>query len=189
MLTYSGALAPGDFARIGDVEGIVTGVGVLSTKVKTKRNEEVIIPNAVVISGTTTNYTTYAEEGVYAATVLTIGYDTPWRQVEGLLNEAAARTPGLQAERKPIVLQTNLSDFYVEYTFLVCMAHPVQRPVILTALHARIQDVFNEYGVQIMSPHYERDPEQPKIVSRDQWHSAPDAAEPEPDQPPPRGVR
>jgi hypothetical protein len=32
---------------------------------------------------------------------------------------------------------------------------------------------FNEYGVQIMTPAYEGDPEQPKVVPKEQWWSAP----------------
>ena len=35
MITYSRALRLGDFVRIGEVEGTVTHLGVLSTKVKT----------------------------------------------------------------------------------------------------------------------------------------------------------
>jgi hypothetical protein len=34
-------------------------------------------------------------------------------------------------------------------------------------------DVFNEYGVQIMSPHYMVDPAQPHVVPKDQWFAAP----------------
>jgi hypothetical protein len=29
---------------------------------------------------------------------------------------------------------------------------------VLSDLHAAIQDVFNEYGVQMMSPHFEAQP-------------------------------
>ena len=41
------------------------------------------------------------------------------------------------------------------------------------ALHANIQDAFNEYGVQIMSPNYEADPSEPKVVPKDKWDAAP----------------
>jgi hypothetical protein len=40
-------------------------------------------------------------------------------------------------------------------------------------LHANIQDVFNEHGVQIMSPHYMMDPKEPQVVPKDKWYSAP----------------
>jgi hypothetical protein len=44
---------------------------------------------------------------------------------------------------------------------------------IYTDLHRNILDVFNEYGVQIMTPAYEGDTEQPKVVPREQWYAAP----------------
>jgi small-conductance mechanosensitive channel len=173
VLTYAEALAPGDFVRIGDVEGTVTNLGFLSTKIKNRLREEITIPNAVVMGGTTVNYTRYAKEGVLARTVVTIGYDTPWRQVEALLLRAAAKTKDVRTDPAPVVLQTGLQDFYVEYTLLVAPAAPHLRPMVLADLHAHIQDAFNEFGVQIMSPHYRGDPQGAKVVARDHWFDAP----------------
>ena len=42
-------------------------------------------------------------------------------------------------------------------------------------LHRKILDVFNEYGVQIMTSAYEGDPEAPKIVPARDWYVAPAA--------------
>ena len=115
------------------------------------------------------NYSrTVAAPGFVLDTVVTIGYDTPWRQVEAMLVEAALRTPGVIAQPRPRVFQTALSDFYPEYR-LVCQALPSEprpRAEVLSALHAHIQDVFNEQGVQIMSPHYLGDPAEPKLAPR-----------------------
>jgi hypothetical protein len=44
---------------------------------------------------------------------------------------------------------------------------------LLTVLHQNVQDRFNEYGVQIMSPHYVLDPKEAKLVQRSQWYAAP----------------
>jgi hypothetical protein len=44
---------------------------------------------------------------------------------------------------------------------------------VLDALHASIQDTFSEYGVQIMSPNYEGDPDARKVVRPDQWYAPP----------------
>ena len=173
-LTYSRAVRRGDFVRIGDVEGTVTHLGALSTKVKNPRGEELTIPNAVVVSQVTTNYSRFADsEGVYIPTSVTIGYDTPWRQVRALLLLAAERTSRIRSTPPPAVRQTGLKDFYVEYTLLVCVEHPQLRVSLLDELHANIQDVFNEYGVQIMSPNYEADPEGRKVVPVDQFFAAP----------------
>src|SRR5262249_54743267 len=167
MITYSRAMRIGDFVRIGDVEGTVTHLGVLSTKIKTLRQEEVTVPNAVVVSQTTTDYSRPGDqEGVFTPTSVTIGYDAPWRQVHALLLLAAERTPGLPREPKPVVLQMALHDFYVKYTLFVCLERQESRPFTLHTLHAHIQDLFNEYGVQIMSPNYRGDPAKPKIVAK-----------------------
>ena len=179
MLTYSRAVRLGDFVRIGDVEGTVTQLGALSTKVKNARNEEITIPNSVVVSQAATNFSRHADtEGVFVPTAVTIGYDAPWRQIEALLLLAAERTPGVRREPQPKVLQTALCDFYVQYTLLVCLEQPSRRIATLAVLHANIQDAFNEYGVQIMSPNYEADPEGRKTVPRAQWYAAPAAPEP-----------
>jgi small-conductance mechanosensitive channel len=106
---------------------------------------------------------------------VTIGYDAPWRQVHAMLVEGARRTTGVLAEPAPHVFQIALSDFYVEYR-LVCQAVPSDprpRAQVLSDLHANIQDVFNEHGVQIMSPHYLGDPASEKVVPKEKWYAAP----------------
>jgi small-conductance mechanosensitive channel len=174
MVTFARALRVGDFVRIGDVEGTVVHLGVLSTKIRTLLSEEVTIPNAVVVAQTTTNYSRLADvEGVLTDTTVTIGYDAPWRQVHALLLKAAERTPGIRPTPVPRVFQRGLEDFYVRYTLYVCLERQEDRLVTLDALHANIQDLFNEYGVQIMSPNYVFDPSAPKVVPKGGWFAAP----------------
>jgi len=156
--------------KLADIEGTVVQTSALSTKIKTPRGEDVTIPNAVVVSGVTINYSRFADvDGVYVPTVLSVGYDVPWRQVRSFLLSAAAHTPGVCERPAPNVRQTGLGDFCVEYTLLVCLERPHQRGAILSALRANILDAFNDAGVQIMSPHYEGDPLYPKVVPKDQW--------------------
>jgi small-conductance mechanosensitive channel len=152
---------------------------VLSTKVRSIMREEITIPNAVVVSQTTTDYSRLTEsDGVFTPTSVTIGYDAPWRQVHALLLLAAQRTPGLRADPAPVVLQAALEDFYVKYTLYVSLKDQARRAIILDALHANVQDAFNEHGVQIMSPNYVLDPAAPKVVPKAQWFAAPAQREP-----------
>lgn len=174
VIMYSRALKPGDYVRIGEVEGTVSALGMLSTKIQSTKNEEITLPNAVIVATTTKNYSRLASShGLSLSTTVTIGYDTPWRQVQAMLVMAAERTPGLRLDPPPRVLQTALSDWYIEYELRAVTDHPPQRGPILSALHGNIVDVFNEYGVQIMSPNYEGDPAQPLVVPRERWYAAP----------------
>ncbi len=176
ILTYGRVYRKGEYVRIADSEGTVTEVGMFATRIRTGLGEELTIANSKILENTTTNYSRVVKGGGFVLdTKLTIGYDTPWRQVEAMLIEAAKRTEGVQMDPKPLVFQTALSDWYPEYR-LVCQAIPSEprpRALVLSALHANIQDVFSEYGVQIMSPQYFEDPPEPKVVKPDNWYPAP----------------
>jgi small-conductance mechanosensitive channel len=165
---YSRAFRVGEYVRIGDTEGTIVEVSMLVTRIRTGLGEEVMLPNGVVLGTTSKNYSRMFPQvhGFILDTTVTIGYDAPWRQVQAMLLEAAKRTPDVLADPAPYVVQTALSDFYVEYRLVTYALpdHPIQRVKALGELHANIQDVFNENGVQIMSPHYLGDPERPKII-------------------------
>lgn len=174
VLMYARALRLGDYVRIGDVEGTVTEVGMLSTKVRTTKREEVTIPNALLVSQVTQNFSRLeGDGGVIVHTTVTIGYDTPWRQVHALLELAASRTDGVRRDPRPFVLQLGLADFYPQYQLNVHLEHAHDRIPVLSVLHANIQDAFNEHGVQIMSPHYLADPATPKVVPPREWRRPP----------------
>ena len=172
-LMYSRALRVGEYVRIGEVEGTVTHLGMFSTRLHTGLGEEVSLPNAVVFSQPVRNFSRLVEEdGQFMLhTAVTIGYATPWRQVHAMLLEAARRTPGVLEQPAPYVVQTALSDFYVEYRLCAqgSRAAPRRRAEAMSQLHAHIQDVFNENGVQIMSPHYRSDPAEPQVVPAGPW--------------------
>jgi small-conductance mechanosensitive channel len=181
ILTFSRTLRGGEWVRVGEVEGAVVNVGVFSTKIRTFTDEEVSIPNTVVLGTVTRNF---SRPAVAPASILetsvTIGYSVPWRQIHAMLLEAAARTPELEREPSPEVLQISLSDFYVQYSLRVRLRDQLRRPAVLSVLNANIQDVFNEYGVQIMSPHYVFDPHAPVIVPKERWFESPAPMTPAP---------
>ncbi len=180
VVVYSKAFKPGELIRVHEVEGAVSEIGVLSTKVITKKLEEITIPNAVLVNTMTKNYSSVsAERGVVMTTSVTIGYDTPWRQVQAMLLLAAERTPGLRHSARSFVRQTALSDFYAEYALNVHLDDPHSKIETLSELHANIQDTFNEFGVQIMSPHFETQPDKPVVTPKGNWFDSPAKREPE----------
>jgi small-conductance mechanosensitive channel len=174
VLVYSRALTKGDYVAVGDIEGFVNEVGPLSVKIATLDRREVTIPNTVMTNTNIINYTRISKDkGLILRATVTIGYDAPWRQVHAMLKLAASRTGGLRKDAEPYVLQTALSDFYVEYKLCVPLERAEERIVRLSELHANIQDAFNEYGVQILSPHFEAQPENNVVVPKSKWFPEP----------------
>ena len=177
-MTYRRAFRIGDRVKIGGTVGDVTEMRVLVTHLTTPKNEEVVIPNSTILNGEVTNYSTKArDQGLILHTTVGIGYDVPWRQVEAMLLLAAENIEGLLKEPKPFIRQKLLADYAVNYELNVYCDNASKMMQFYTEMHRNIQDVFNENGVQIMSPAYKEDPAEPKVVPKEQWYTPP-ATEP-----------
>jgi small-conductance mechanosensitive channel len=175
-LTYRRAFKVGDRVRIDDHVGDVVAVRLLVTHLRSPKNEEIVVPNARILREDIVNFSSLArEQGLILHTTVGIGYATPWRQVEAMLLEAARRTPGLLEEPVPFVLVRALGDVSITYEINAYSRDPQAMNRQYAALHRNILDVFNEYGVQIMTPGYEGDPPEPKVVARERWYAAPAA--------------
>jgi small-conductance mechanosensitive channel len=174
LMTYRRAFRIGDRIKIGDTVGDVSEMRVQVTHLRTPRNEEVVVPNSIILNSEIINYSVLARtEGLILHTPVGIGYETPWRQVEAMLLEAARRTPGLKPATTPFVRQKLLGDFAVTYELYVYCDNAQAMYALYTDLHRNILDVFNEFGVQIMTPAYEGDTPEPKIVPKEHWFDAP----------------
>ena len=155
ILTYTRGFRVGDWVKIGDNIGNVVSQNMLATHLETFQKEEVVIPNSVVLGSHVINYSLQGQtEGVILHTSVTIGYDTPWRTVHGLLLEAAAKTHDILGDPAPFVLQRQLEDSYVQYEINAYTRNPHAMFVTYSNLHANIQDCFYAAGVEIMSPVY-----------------------------------
>jgi small-conductance mechanosensitive channel len=173
-MVYRRAFREGDLIKIDDVTGFVSKIRLQVTHLRTLKNEEVIIPNSKILNSEVMNYCSLEEnEGIYLYTSVGIGYETPWRQVQALLVEAAGRTQGLAKDPAPFVRQQALGDFAVTYTVFGFCKTPKEMFRIYSDLHGNILDLFNEHSVQIMTPAYEGDPEKPKVVPREEWFLSP----------------
>lgn len=155
VITYMRPFKIGEHIKIGDITGDVFEKTPFVTRIKTHKLEIVTIPNSNILSSTVVNYSTMtADSGVIFHTTITIGYDAPWRLVHQMMIQAALRSDYILKDPAPFVLQTSLDDFYVSYQLCAYTRNPEKQATIYSELHYNIQDVFNENGVEIASPHY-----------------------------------
>jgi small-conductance mechanosensitive channel len=163
ILIYTRAFSVGDQVLIGQSAGTVTTIGMFTTRLRTMQGEELVVPNSAVLAATTRNYTLPGARVRLEVTV-TIGYDTPWKQVQALLLEGVRRTGDLLADQEAEVLVTGLDDFYVSYRLIAAGPSSRPREAVLAVLRRNVLDAFNAAQVQIMSPHYMLDPAAPKVA-------------------------
>jgi len=171
VLTYMRPFSVGDRVKISDTIGDITEKTLLVTRVRTIKNVDVTIPNALVLSSHIVNFSSSAMSlpPLILHSTVTIGYDTPWRKVHELLIAAATRTTHILESPQPFVLQTGLSDFYVSYEINAYTGHPNKMATIYAELHQHIQDQFHEAGIEIMSPHYTQVRDGNKTAIPDQY--------------------
>jgi small-conductance mechanosensitive channel len=166
VITYMRPFKIGDRIKLGDISGDVVEKTLLVTRLRTVKNEEITIPNSSILSGNTTNYSTYTKtDGLIVHTNVTIGYDIPWKEMHQALIDASLLTEGILPDPKPFVLQTSLDDFYITYQLNAYTREANRQAKVYSALHQNIQDVCNQRGIEIMSPHYraQRDGEKTTI--------------------------
>jgi small-conductance mechanosensitive channel len=160
VLTYMRLFKIGDRVKIGEITGDIIEKSLLVTRIRTTKNEIISIPNSSVMSSPSTNYSSDApEKGLIVHSTVTIGYDVPWREMHQALIDAALRCEPILKDPSPFVLQTSLNDFFVSYQINAFTREANMQAAIYSLLHQHIQDVCNERGIEIMSPHYrsERD--------------------------------
>lgn len=155
VLTYMRPFKIGDRIRVGEVEGEIVEKTAFVLRIKTPKNEYITIPNSNVMNSHIINYNRSLDEGgVILFSEVTIGYEVPWRKVHEMLMKAALQTEDLENEPKPFVLQKMLGDFSVNYQINAFSKRPLYKDLINSRLHQNIQDIFNEEGVEILSPNY-----------------------------------
>jgi len=155
VITYMRPYQIGDRVTIQDTTGDVVEKTLLVTRIRTIKNEDVTIPNANIINNHLINYSANVDKkGLLLHTSVTIGYDVPWQKVEKLLIEAALKSLNIEADPVPFVLETSLDDNYVSYQLNAYSKEAKKMALIYSDIHKNILDVFNDAGVEILSPQY-----------------------------------
>lgn len=170
-LTYQNAFKRGDFIKVNEYEGFVESQSSMVTRLRSMKNQEIVIPNSILLNSNVINYSLKAKKhDLILYTTVGIGYETPWRLVDAMLKLAAKRTEGISRTPEPFVLKKALGDFAITYELNAYCLDEARMPHYYSLLHQNILDVFNENNVVIMTPAYRGDTTDPKLVPKDQWN-------------------
>jgi small-conductance mechanosensitive channel len=155
VITYMRPFKLGDRIRLNETEGNVIEKTPFVTRLRTPKNEIVTIPNSFIMSSHTTNYSVSARTyGLIIHTSVGFGYEVHWQQVHQLLVKAALDTPGVIPHPAPFVLDVDLKDSYPVYQINAYVKEVDSLPKIYSDLNQRIQDIFQNAGLELVLPHY-----------------------------------
>lgn len=151
ILLTERTIKPGDVLEVEGRVVRVSRMGLRATVARTRDEEDLIIPNAILVQNTVTNYTLRDPLYRLRATV-GVSYDSDMRQVARVLHDAARSLPGLVEEREPRVLLTGFGDSSVNFEISVWSRDPWAARVTRSALNGAIWWALREAKITIPYP-------------------------------------
>tara|TARA_R110002072_G_scaffold178580_2_gene334626 strand:+ start:10928 stop:11719 length:792 start_codon:yes stop_codon:yes gene_type:complete len=103
----------GDFIEAGGVAGVVEGIQIFSTQMRTGDNKAIIIPNSGITGGNITNYS--AKDTRRVDMVFGIGYDDDIKKAKDLLMELITDDERILKDPEPVVAVSELADSSVNF--------------------------------------------------------------------------
>ncbi|MHC4071055.1 MAG: mechanosensitive ion channel family protein [Planctomycetota bacterium] len=145
MLRSVRSFRPGDFVRVGEYFGRVSGRGLFHTEIQIEDRDLTTLPNLYLVSHP---ITVVRASGTIVSATVSLGYDNPHSVIEPLLVEAAKRA-GLQ---EPFMQIMELGDFSVTYRVAGFLPEVKQLLTARSNLRAMMLDTLHDAKVEIVSP-------------------------------------
>jgi small-conductance mechanosensitive channel len=143
----------GDYIVLDTGErGEVTHVGMRSTRLLTRDDVEITIPNAIIANAKIINESGGPTEKHRIRIPVGVAYGTDVDEVEKILEEIAAEHPAILDDPAPRVRMRAFGNSSVDFELLGWIERPVQRGLVSHELHKAVYKRFAAEGITIPFP-------------------------------------
>lgn len=143
----------GDYIVLdGTTRGRVVNIGLRSTRVLTRDDVEITIPNSLIGSGQITNQSGGGSTRMRVRVKVAVGYDSDVDQVRKILTDIAVAEPSACEQPIPRVRFRRFGADGLEFELMVWVQDPSLRGITLDALNTTILGAFRDAGIEIPFP-------------------------------------
>ena len=103
----------GDFVEAGGISGVVEGIQIFSTQMRTGDNKSIIVPNGSITSSTITNYS--AKDTRRVDMVFGISYDDDIKTAKQVLQDLVKADDRILDDPAPVIAVSELADNSVNF--------------------------------------------------------------------------
>ena len=151
IILFERPIKVGDRIKLVDLHCDVEHINIRSTVVRTRNNEHIIIPNSQFIENQVVNWS-YGDSKIRQQILVGVAYGSDVRLVEKLLMSAAEEHQQVLTDPPPRVDFLNFGESSLDFRLLYWLGDPVIRTRVKSALNFRINELFQEHGVEIPFP-------------------------------------
>jgi len=143
----------GDMIIIDETtRGQVTEIGMRSTRLLTRDNVEVTVPNAVIGNAKIVNESSGPTLQMRVRTTVGVAYGSDVDEVRNVLREAATGLEHVSAHSPPVVRFETMGESSLDFLVMVLADHPIYQRAVRDELNTRIYKALHAAGIAIPFP-------------------------------------
>ena len=151
IVLFEQPVRPGDFIKVGDAYGVVAAIGLRATRVVTRDQVTIIVPNSELVSTQVVNHS-IPTANLRIAIAVGVAYGTDAELVRKTLLAVPAGYAQVLAEPKPEVRFEDFGDSSLSFSLLVWIADPGEDRRVSSELRFEIERRFRAAGIEIPFP-------------------------------------
>jgi small-conductance mechanosensitive channel len=151
ILLVERAIKPGDVLYVDGRVVRVAQMGMRATIVRSRDEEDLILPNSLLVQSSVANYT--LRDSIYRVRAsVGVVYGSDMALVRGVLERTAVELSWREADRPPVILMRAFGSSSVDFEVSVWVQDPWKAPQRLSELHEAIWWALKSAGVTIAFP-------------------------------------
>ncbi len=148
IILFERPMKVGDIVKLDDIVCVVEEIKIRATVVRTFDNERIIIPNSNFVENKITNWS-YGEETMRIVMNIGVAYGSDVHLTKELLLQAANEQDNILLDPAPHVDFMNFGNSSLDFRLVVWVPSPNYLISVKSAINFRINDLFNEHGIEI----------------------------------------
>jgi MscS family membrane protein len=136
----------------GNTRGVVTEIGMRSTRLLTRDNVEVTVPNAVIGNAKIVNESSGPSQRMRIRVPVSVAYGSDVDQVREILVGCTVEVPHVSTEQPTAVRFMVMGESGLNFEIRTWATHPVFRGRIIDEINTRVYKALEEKGVEIPFP-------------------------------------
>ena len=164
ILLSERAIKPGDVLNVEGKLVRVRDMGIRATIVRTLDDEDLIIPNSVLVQSTVTNHT-FRDNMMRLRVPVGVIYGSDMRLVQQVLHDTAEKIPWRSTEKEPVVLLVDFGNSSVDFEVSVWIEDPWKSRWGRSDLRQAIWWALKDAGITIAFPQLDLHLDEPVVES------------------------